>query len=66
MKVDRNWAFWIFVWIALTLLFSTSLDSLLISFYFVSILMPVVLATSFFFNRFLVPQYLITGKKKLF
>ena len=34
----------------------------MVSFYFVTILMPVVVATSFFFNRVLVPRYLLKKK----
>lgn len=63
MLAKKQWTFWLGVWLFLVLLFSTSLSGLVISLYFVTILMPVVIATSVFFNRFLVPKYLLQGKK---
>ncbi len=36
------------------------------SFYFVTFLIPIVIATSAFFNRYLVPQYLLKNRKKKF
>ena len=66
MKINSNLVFWGTVWLLLTLLFSTSLNSFLISFYFVTILLPAVLGTSIFFNRFLVPKYLLPGKRSQF
>ncbi len=48
--------------IILTLVFGISYESFLQSFYFVSFLLPVIVGTSFFFNYFLVPQYLLKKK----
>lgn len=50
--------FWIAVTALLTLLFGEVLDSLTLSFYFVSMLLPVAVATSYTFNYWLVPHYL--------
>jgi len=46
----------------LTFIFSRSLGGL-ISFYFVSFLLPVVIGTSFFFNYVLVPRFLLHQKR---
>ncbi|SNT13612.1 LytTr DNA-binding domain-containing protein [Ekhidna lutea] len=58
--------FWSGICGFLTLLFSTSLNGLLVSFYFVTFLIPVILGTSIFFNRYLVPKYLMRGKRMQF
>lgn len=55
--------FWIITTLALTLLFSTSLNGLITSFYFVTFLLPVALSTSLFFNKYLVPNYLLKGRR---
>jgi len=66
MLSKKQLFFWVGVWLFLILLFSTSLNGYLIATYFVTILLPVIIATSIFFNRFLVPRYLLTERKKLF
>ena len=58
--------FWIIVVVVLTLLFSTSLDGPVLSFYFVCFLLPVVVGTSYFFNNYLVPNFLLKGKRTKF
>ncbi|MCD6543636.1 MAG: LytTR family transcriptional regulator [Flavobacteriaceae bacterium] len=59
MKLINQILFWILVVIILTLVFGISYESFLHSFYFVSFLLPVILGTSWFFNYFLVPRYLL-------
>ena len=54
----------IFVFLTLMLVFGWSWDSKMAAFYFVSMLLPVVLGTSYFFNYVLVPQFYL--KKKYF
>ncbi len=54
--------FWVFVVILLTLIFGSSWGNSLNAFYFVSLLLPVVIATSYFFNYFLVPRFLLRKK----
>ena len=66
MITKRELVFWLFTWVILTLLFSSSLDSIIVSFYFATILMPVAIATSMFFNRFLVPRFLLPGERVKF
>ncbi len=61
MNTKQHLGFWILVIVALTLLFSTSLNGIVISFYFVCFLLPVVIGTSYFFNAFLVPRFLLKG-----
>jgi len=55
-------AFWIIVFIALSLGFGRSYGGYAQSFYFVSFLFPVILGTSVFFNSYLVPKYLLRKK----
>lgn len=53
----------IFYWLAVTALFvgifGNILSSFSLSFYFVAMLLPVVMGTTYFFNYFLVPHYLL-------
>ncbi len=56
--------FWIIVLIILTAVFGQSWGSGLPAFYFMSMLLPVIMGTSYFFNYYLVPQFLL--KKKYF
>lgn len=55
-------AFWIIIFIALSLAFGRSYGGYAQSFYFVSFLFPVILGTSVFFNSYLVPKYLLRKK----
>ncbi|MBN1950671.1 MAG: LytTR family transcriptional regulator [Bacteroidales bacterium] len=54
--------FWVLVVLILVLIFGQSWHSSVKAFYFVIFLLPVVMATSYFFNFFLVPKYLLKGK----
>jgi hypothetical protein len=54
--------FWILTFIILTLIFGRSYGGLAQSFYFVSFLFPVIVGTSYLFNSFLVPRFLLTKK----
>lgn len=58
MKVIHHIGFWLTVLFVLTAAFGRSYHSVIESFYFVSLLLPVVIATAYFFNYFLVPRYL--------
>ena len=51
--------YWIFIVIILVLIFGKSWGDGTEAFYFISLLLPVIMATSYFFNYFLVPQYLL-------
>ena len=64
MKIVGQVVFWLLVISLLTVLFGHSNSSYSESFYFVSMLLPVIVGTSYFFNSFLVPGYLF--KKKVF
>ncbi len=55
-------AYWILVIIVLTLVFGLSWGNNLAAFYFVSMLLPIVLGTSYFFNYFLVPRFFLTKR----
>lgn len=56
--------FWLVVATILILVFGRSWENNLQAFYFISMLMPVVMGTSYIFNYYLVPQFLL--KKKYF
>lgn len=56
--------FWILITSILTLIFGHSWGSTIHAFYFICLLLPVVMGTFYFFNYYLVPQYLL--KKKYF
>lgn len=58
--------YWIFVLLVLTLTFGLSWDNGTTAFYFITMLFPVVLGTSYFFNYFLVSRYFLTKKYKTF
>lgn len=58
----RQVIFWVLVFLFLNLLFGLKWSNYLDSFYFTSMLMPVAVATSYFFNLFLVPQFLYPQK----
>lgn len=55
-------AFWIFVTFLLTVIFGHSWGNGLQAYYFISLLLPVLMGTSYFFNYFLVPRYLLKRK----
>jgi len=52
-------AYWIIVIIVLVLTFGMSWDNNMAAFYFVSMLLPIVLGTSYFFNYYLVSNLLL-------
>lgn len=62
MKKFYHILFWIVVTVILTLIFGSSWENYTQSFYFVAMLLPIVVGTSYFFNFFLVPRYLLSGR----
>jgi len=58
MKTWHHIVFWILVYGILTLIFSDWLGGASEAFYYVSLLMPVIIGTSYFFNYVLVPRFL--------
>jgi len=55
-------AYWIFVILVLTLVFGFSWGNNTAAFFFVCMLLPIVLGTSYFFNYLLVPKFYLTKK----
>ena len=55
-------AYWIFVILVLTLVFGFSWGNNTAAFFFVCMLLPIVLGTSYFFNYVLVPKFYLTKK----
>ena len=56
--------FWVVITSILLVIFGRSWGDGLRAFYFISLLLPVIMGTSYFFNYYLVPQFLL--KKKYF
>ncbi len=61
-----NIFYWISILVLLTLIFGFSWKSHLLAFYFSVLLLPIIIITTYFFNSFLVPKYLFTGRYKKF
>lgn len=55
-------AYWIFVIVVLTMIFGLSWGNKMAAFYFISMLLPVVLGTSYFFNYVLVLRFFLKRK----
>lgn len=66
MKPWHHIVFWILVYGLLTLIFRDWFGGSMESFYYVSLLLPVIMGTSYFFNYYLVPRYLFTRRFFLF
>lgn len=66
MKAWHHIVFWILVYGVLTIIFRDWFGGSMEAFYYVSLLMPVIIGTSYFFNYLLVPRYLFTRKFFLF
>jgi len=64
MRTWHHIFFWIVVYTFLTLIFTNWVGVAIDAFFYVSLLMPVIIATSYFFNYFLVPRYLF--KRRFF
>jgi hypothetical protein len=57
-------SYWVFIAIVLTLVIGRSWGNKLAAFYYICMLLPVIMGTSYFFNYYLVPVFLL--KKKYF
>ena len=62
IKHSRQVIFWILIFVFLNIIFGWKWKNYLDSFYFTSMLMPIAVVTSYFFNLFLVPKYLQKGR----
>ena len=62
----KHGIFWLAVVGILTVYFGRASDDFLQAFYFTTFLLPVALATTYFFNYFLVPKYLVHRRYTLF
>lgn len=58
--------YWIFVIVVLTITFGFSWGNGSAAFYFVCMLLPIVIGTSYFFNYVLVPKFFLTKRYKWF
>jgi len=59
-------AYWIFVLLVLSRTFGFSWGNKTAAFFFVSMLLPIVIGTSYFFNYVLVPKFYLTNRYKRF
>lgn len=66
MKFKEQLGFWSISLVLLVMIFSRSLGGFILSLYFVTFLFPVILGTSLFFNYYLVPKYLLLGRRVKF
>jgi len=66
MKTYQHIIFWGLVYGVLTLIFGSWFGGYDEAYYFVSLLLPVVMGTSYFFNYYLVPRFLFTRKFRKF
>lgn len=62
MQAGKHILFWILAGTLLVVGFGNSYGNFVKSFYFVTFLLPVAMATSYFFNYYLVPKYLLKRK----
>lgn len=61
-RISLHIVYWMLVLLFLTLFFGAEWESYILAFYFSSLLLPIVIGTSYFFNLHLVPEYLLTGR----
>ena len=61
-RIFRHIVYWLVILLFLTLYFGYKWENYILAFYFSSLLLPIVIGTSYFFNLYLVPKYLLTGK----
>jgi two-component system response regulator LytT len=66
MKVHQHIIFWVVVSVSLTFIFASWFGGHVEAFYYVSLLLPVVIGTSYFFNFYLVPRFLFTRRFRQF
>ncbi|MCB0494973.1 MAG: LytTR family transcriptional regulator [Cyclobacteriaceae bacterium] len=62
MKYAKEVSFWVIVSALLILIFGKPYGGYINSFYFVTFLLPVILGTSYLFNAYLIPNFLLTKK----
>ena len=61
MKISRHIFFWAGVITILTLVFGNSFDNPIYSFYFITMLLPIIAGTFYFLNFYLIPKFFHTG-----
>ena len=62
MTLGRYFRFWGVIFIGLVIIFGAGTNNYILGFYFSSMLLPVALLTSWFFNDILVKRYLLAGR----
>ncbi len=62
VRFVQHIVYWTLVLLFLTVFFGQYWESYSLAFYFSSLLLPIVMGTSYFFDLFLVPRYFLTGQ----
>jgi len=62
MQTGKHILFWVLTGLILVAVFGSTYGDYIKSFYFVTFLLPVAMATSYFFNYHIVPQFLLKKK----
>jgi len=62
VRILTHIVFWVFVLIYYTFFFGHQLGHYLITFKFVVLLLPISMSTTYFFNYFLIPRYLLKNR----
>jgi hypothetical protein len=65
-RILRHLLFWILVISFYTLFFGRQNKEYTLTMFFISLLMPVTIGTTYFINYYLIPKYLLKGKYKSF
>ena len=65
-RILTHIVFWAVVILYYTLFFGHQQENYRITFNFVLLIMPITIATTYFFNYFIIPKYLLKGKIKQF
>lgn len=70
ITVQKRWLLHVAFWVAILLLygifFGRRNNNYLLTIFFVGLLMPVVITATYFFNYYLIPRFIITGRYRLF
>lgn len=65
-RISLHAVYWVIVLVFLTIFFGVIWESNILAFYFSSLLLPIAMGTTYFFNFYLVPEYLLKGKYRRF
>lgn len=61
-RLLKHTVYWLVILAFLSLFFGSKWESLILAFYFSCLLLPIAMGTTYFFNLYLVPTFLLTGR----